>query len=90
MAGPRSDGGILIVTRDDGKVREYKTATCKHCQSIIVFGAQQDEGGFCRSCMSLVCGRCADDGRCVTFEEKIRREETAFARRQALSRMLGI
>jgi len=90
MAGPRPDGGYAIVTRDDGHVREYKTATCSHCSKIIIFGAGQDEGGFCMRCMKLICGPCADAGRCVPFEEKLAREEALDIRRRQLSKVLGL
>jgi hypothetical protein len=91
VAGPRPDGGYAIVTRDDGKILEFKTATCCHCQKIIVFGApMQDEGGICYRCMKPVCGTCADSGKCEPFERKLLEEETKAIRRRSLERILGI
>lgn len=36
---------------------------------------EHDPGGFCRVCMSPVCGPCCDDGRCVPFEVKLLKME---------------
>lgn len=83
-------GGQLVISRDDGQVREYDTATCHHCSTIIIFRPNADIGGFCRQCMKTICGPCADKGSCTPFEEKLAREEEADIRRRALSRILGL
>lgn len=52
---------------------EADTFTCIHCNSIVHVKtkAPMDEvGSMCRSCMKMVCPRCAD-GPCVPFEKKL-------------------
>lgn len=88
--GPRSDGGYLVVTRDDGKVNEYRTATCGHCSYIIIYGrpppANPLPGGWCGMCGKSICDTCCDDGKCTPFEKKLELE----ARSRALAKHLGI
>ena len=85
-----ADGGLLIVTRDDGKVNEYKTFTCFHCSKIIIISPKTDQGGWCGMCMKNICGPCCDDGRCTPFEAKLEAAERKDASRRALSAALGI
>lgn len=87
----RADGGYLIVTRDDGQVREYKTSTCFHCNSVIIHRpGQVPDGGWCGMCMKAICGPCCDDGRCTPFEEKLAQQEKREAAGRALSAALGL
>ena len=74
------DYGYLVVTRDDGKVNEYRTATCSHCQHITVIRPGADLGGFCTLCMKNICGPCADLGSCTPFEKKLEQEQKAYDR----------
>lgn len=83
--------GYAIITDPNAPTREFDTITCAHCQRIVFIkpGAVRqgfdkgdagnpstpDPGGFCRQCMSPVCGPCCDDGRCIPFEVKLLKME---------------
>jgi hypothetical protein len=74
------EGGYLVVTREDGHVREYKTTTCSHCLHITVIRPGEDLGGFCTLCMRNICGPCADLGSCTPFEKKVEQQEREYDR----------
>lgn len=76
-----------------GRVIEqhHDTATCNHCGAVVFVNAYEkpeDIGGFCRRCMSLICGPCVDKNVCRPvekwLEEQERRIENAIERQQSL------
>jgi hypothetical protein len=57
----RPQGYSLLIDPDIGTV-EHDTFTCAHCQKVTFLKAlarPDDQGGFCRKCMALVCKECA-------------------------------
>ena len=87
----RNPKGYAVVTNVDGRVREFDTYTCAHCQRVThVMAGQKPEdlGGLCRHCMGLVCSQCVD-APCVPAEEMIRAIERRWEREEML-RSLGI
>ena len=85
------DGGYLIVERDDGKINEFKTATCGHCSKVIIFRPTlPPPGGWCGMCSKSICDACCDDGRCTPFEARLEAEERQAAQARAFYRSLGL
>ena len=57
----RPQGYSLLVDPETGTV-ENDTMTCAHCQKVTLLKAMvrpDEQGGFCRKCMALVCKDCA-------------------------------
>lgn len=81
------------VQRQMGRIREYDTLSCRHCQGIIPMAHRQAQGAYCMKCGGPVhdTPRCAS--RCIPWqrklEEDIQRIERA-ARRQAFFQGLGL
>lgn len=74
----RHPQGYAIWTEGDGSIRERDTFTCCHCNHLVFVKPKcnaSDAGGFCRCCMSFICGPCADKGTCEPFLKKIEKEE---------------
>ena len=79
-----SNGGL------GAKDIERDTVTCFHCNDayyVQPFQSGADAGGFCRICMKLICGRCADLGICHPFELKLQAMEQLDI---AIHRRLGL
>lgn len=84
----RNAGGYGVLSRDDGRVVEIDTFTCKHCQRIVrvpVKASPSDCGGWCALCCAPVCKACAG-ADCVPFEKQLEASE----RRGQLFRSLGL
>lgn len=87
----RNAGGYAVWTGDD--VVERDTFTCSHCQFVTVVAPGADPascGGFCRLCMKLICGPCADKGECSPFMKRCEQMEEEHLQRRQLSRALGL
>lgn len=62
-------------------VKECDTFTCGHCQHIVHTRPLQDAadapdaGGLCKVCMRLICGPCADLGKCTPWEVQLQKFE---------------
>jgi len=72
----RNAGGYLIMDRA-GKTVERDTFTCAHCNSVVFVQPRADPatmGGFCRSCMKLICPKCAGKP-CAPFQKQIEAAE---------------
>ncbi len=88
----RKPQGYAVIAHEDGSVSEWDTFTCAHCQYITRVGAGQapeDCGGFCRVCMSMICGPCADKGVCLPFERKLEIAERRQLLHSELDRFLA-
>jgi hypothetical protein len=84
-------GGYAVIRHDDGRVQEFDTYTCYHCQAIVTLHpGKVPDGGGCHMCCKPICGPCVDLGRCTPFERRIEQEETKDARWRALSKALGL
>lgn len=90
--------GYLVGTSDDtgDVVHEHETITCIHCQRIVRVagwnhrtGKRFDPGGLCRRCMKMICGPCADHGRCTPFEAQLELSEKREAERRRFGLVLG-
>lgn len=77
----RNPGGYAFVTEAGRVVKERDTFTCAHCNRCVFVQPgtpASDCGGFCRQCMKLLCGGCADKGVCTPFEKELEKEEARF------------
>lgn len=82
LRGPKLYGngrGYMQYTDPDpGRSKEGDTFTCQHCNRVTYvppFADPADIGGLCKSCMGLICPRCASIDRCDPLEAKIERME---------------
>ena len=58
-------GYLLIDTRiADGRLQEYETCSCVHCQKIMKIIRGQTSGYYCQPCNGPVCEACAALGMC--------------------------
>lgn len=60
---------------------ECDTFTCSHCNTIVFVKPKcdpADMGGLCKTCMGLICPRCANKGGCDPHEEKLKRIEARY------------
>jgi len=92
-AALRRQGGEATWTRDDGRVVERATFTCRHCQRLVFVPPKADPaslGGFCGLCQSLICGPCADAGSCTPFEERLEQQERQQERDRMYRQVLGL
>lgn len=71
----RRPQGFGFISSPDGKTEEFETATCAHCNCVYRLSRKTDIGGFCRCCMDLICGPCADKGTCTPFEKQVEEME---------------
>lgn len=62
-----------------GKLAEFDTVNCKHCQAIIRVRTGQQRGAWCRSCQGPVCPTQACASACTPFLRKV---EEAQARQR--------
>lgn len=77
--------GYAYITEPGQAIRETDCFTCNHCNSIIhspVNKKIEEVGDFCRSCMKVICLRCAGKG-CRPFLKQVEaQEERAFRLRE--------
>lgn len=85
----RNPQGYATWTGPTGVNKEQDTFTCCHCNTVIfvapLVGAAE-MGGFCRLCMSLICGTCAGKGSCTPWEKQMEKAES----RDRMLRSIGI
>lgn len=77
--------GYATITDPDG-MRECDTHTCAHCQRIVHVAAGknfEDIADFCRSCMQVICARCAERRECTPFLKMLERWEARQAVRRS-------
>lgn len=80
-------GYLMIDNRlSGGKLEEYQTFTCAHCQRIGRIHRRQREGGWCWQCAAPICWECLALGECRPFLQKI---ELALAR-QRFAEQVGL
>lgn len=73
----RAQGYATLFDPDKG-LKECDTFTCAHCNRIIhkpVNRHIEEVGDFCRSCMKVVCARCADKRVCTPLMKSIEMQE---------------
>ena len=78
----RNPGGFACITGPD-RIKEYDTFTCVHCNAVVHVKPMADPaelGGFCRSCMKLICPNCALDRSCTPFLKKLEQMEARHRR----------
>lgn len=57
----RPQGYAILIDPEVGNT-EWDTSVCAHCQKVTHLKAlvrPDEQGGFCRKCMALVCSDCA-------------------------------
>lgn len=85
-----------------GPLAEADTCQCGHCSGHVFVKpgtastvylihhrdgrTTEEPGAFCRVCMSHICLKCHDVGRCVPFEKQIEQWEA----RDRLRRTVGV
>lgn len=74
----RQEGYLLIDERAAGGLKyESATATCCHCQSIVILNPQRTRArGFCSKCNGYTCDNPACNVECRPFWEMIDKELT--------------
>lgn len=88
---PRANGYAVIVDPRAAQAAEMDTATCNHCQRIIMLHAKdgtrkQGVAVLCMMCNGTMCVPCAEQARCDPFEKKLERVE----RRGRLLAAMGV
>jgi len=82
----RNAGGYAVLYNENGVHKEADTFTCHHCctvQHVAPKCDPADLGGLCKSCMKLICPRCANKGTCEPWEEQMRRAEASYHARRS-------
>lgn len=84
----RQEGYLLIDNRmspgtaqvPEGKILEAATATCSHCQRIVILNPDRTrERGYCRKCDHYVCDTCVG-GECRPFAQVLDEAEARILR----------
>lgn len=71
------DGYLLLDNRAaGGRVAEFATYTCSHCQAVVVKNPERKRERYhCRGCDHLLCDNCAAargaGANCKTLKQKI-------------------
>jgi hypothetical protein len=68
--------GYLCISDPEAGNFESDTYTCRHCQRIVW---RRGDGGFCRTCDSMICNKCVGKD-CVPFMKKIEEMEERYYR----------
>lgn len=66
----------------DGKLEEFDTVSCKHCQAVLKVFNRQPSGAWCLKCDGPVCDTRACASVCTPFFQKI---EVALSRQRLLA-----
>lgn len=85
----RKPQGYYVIVEPDKAATEGDTFTCFHCQRVVNVPPKADPstmGGFCRVCMRLICGPCADKGSCTPWEKQMEAMEKRDRFRRSLER----
>ncbi len=89
----RNPHGEATWSGGDGPDLVMDSVTCCHCNTVVFVRLDLSNVGFCRKCMSHVCGPCADEGTCTPFEKQLDDFEkgitTKLLKDRAVSAMLG-
>jgi hypothetical protein len=81
--------GYASITEPGKAIREADTMSCAHCNRIVhvpVNRKIEEVGDFCRSCMKVICLRCADLRVCTPLMRRIEQAEERDYRRNQLLR----
>lgn len=80
-------GYLMIDNRvAGGKLQEYDTCSCVHCQAVIKIVRGQKRIIGCWRCAGPVCEACARRGRCEPFFRKV---EQQLSRQRFLRQIEG-
>ncbi len=69
--------GYLIEQGPGGVLQERDTATCGHCQHVMILPPPKDGhllvriAPECSGCRKFICEACAKDGRCRPWEKQL-------------------
>lgn len=75
--------GLNPAQVSDGKMMEAGTATCCHCNAIVILNPMRvRERGHCRKCDAYICDNPACHVDCVPFNLKLDKLEAAAYRVQ--------
>ena len=68
--------GYLIIDHrgGGGKLEEFDTVSCKHCQAVIKIIPGKREDKWCGLCAGPICEFCHAKGVCEPFWSKIERQ----------------
>ena len=82
----RRPNGLTWEFWPEGKIVEGETLACGHCSSMkyIKQPEERDLGGYCMVCNRLICGPCADKGKCESWEEMLAKKEAEFESRRSM------
>lgn len=71
-----------------GKLQEFDTVSCRHCQAVMKVVRGQPEGYYCTQCAGPICDVCGSRsrGECEPFMKKVEEK----LRRQALFKAMGL
>lgn len=84
----RNPHGCLIMGGGDGPDLEMDTITCTHCNTVVMLEQDMSNAGFCLKCMDHICGKCADDGRCVPFLKQLELFEKGITKKLLRDRVV--
>jgi hypothetical protein len=70
---------LTIYDTDTGfEAKNRDTFTCHHCGTVVLVKPKCDPadlGGLCKTCMKLICHKCAAKGGCDPWEKQMERME---------------
>ena len=70
----KASGFIFETNPDTGKVQEFETCMCGHCnRHVPMWEHQSGTGYWCSHCGKSVCPQCAAKGDCDPFQAKLAR-----------------
>ena len=75
--------GLDPLRTGEGKLFEAGTATCAHCNSVVILNPQRvRERGHCRQCDAYICDNPACHSECRPFLKILDQLETAAYRQE--------
>ena len=86
MNSLRRPNGLTFEFHPGGEIIEGETLACGHCgrMKVVFKQAEKDLGGYCMICNRLICGPCADLGKCEPLEEYLAKKEAEFRSRRSM------
>jgi hypothetical protein len=85
-----ADGYLTIREHGSSSLVEVDTATCKHCQFLVMLnrrdGVKVEPPGYCLQCVGVICSKCVATGECTPFMRQVEEMEA----RGRLRRSMGV